>query len=609
MAGLAFGRKNCHKPNIVFIMSDDQDRQLGSLDYMPVLQRELVAKGVEFENHFGTVSNCCPSRASLLRGQAAHSTNITHVRPPGGNYDKWRLAGEDLNYLPHWIKKAGYKAEMVGKFLNGYSQANYHIPPKGWDHVDALLEPYINNFNNVVMSQNGERPVQYRGFHSNDVVRIKALDRLDRLLNDRNPFFLAIMPYAPHVAGSNPPTPQARHADMFPGLQAPRFANWNPVDEIQQGKSVFLKDLERMNSEAEASADRLFRGRIQSIQGIDEIIEDVISKLDEAGQLDNTYIIYTTDNGYHIGAHRLPGGKALPYIQDTNLPLIVRGPKMPKGVKSKVASAHLDFAPTFLEIMGLDKAEWPEFLDGRSLLSDWRDPVPKKRLEIGSAKEIINIEFWGDKIVEIPEYAGVRLVNNSYKTLRIVSEESSWMFLHWCTNEMELYNTTADHWEINNLARGDVAHEHQRLIHRLNAILMVTKSCTGDSCRDPWSALQPPQARSRVNSLAAAMAYEYDDFYEQMPKVHFGKCMLYQDEENEKPFYPPGAEKGLGKAHRKPTDNWVSSSPGTVGVRPNQTPAGGPEQRHATMEDLMADVHVLTDEEMGPTVPSEELRD
>lgn len=64
-------------------MSDDQDRRLNSLDHMPVLQREMIAKGVEFENHFGTVSNCCPSRASFLRGQAAHNTNITHVRPPG----------------------------------------------------------------------------------------------------------------------------------------------------------------------------------------------------------------------------------------------------------------------------------------------------------------------------------------------------------------------------------------------------------------------------------------------------------------------------------------------------------------------------------------------
>lgn len=127
------------------------------------------------------------------------------------------------------------------------------------------------------------------------------------------------------------------------------------------------------------------------------------------------------------------------------MPLVVRGPSMPKGVKSKVASAHLDFAPTFLDIMGLSKKEWPEFLDGRSLLPEWKQPVPKHKPEIGSAKEIINIEFWGDKVVEVPGYEDIKLTNNSYKTLRIVSEESSWMYLVWCTNEMELYNTTVSH--------------------------------------------------------------------------------------------------------------------------------------------------------------------
>lgn len=97
------------------------------------------------------------------------------------------------------------------------------------------------------------------------------------------------MPYAPHVTKLNPPTPLARHADMFPGLNAPRFDNWNPPDEIQKGKSSYLKDMPRMNSSFESQADALHRARIQSIQGIDETIEDVIDMLEEKGQLDNTY--------------------------------------------------------------------------------------------------------------------------------------------------------------------------------------------------------------------------------------------------------------------------------------------------------------------------------
>lgn len=105
---------SCHpkKPaNIVFIMTDDQDRRLGSTDYQYVLQREIFAKGTEFINHYATTANCCPSRTSLLRGQMVHNTNVTHVNAPGGNYDKFVLSGQDNDYLPFWMSRAGYRNE------------------------------------------------------------------------------------------------------------------------------------------------------------------------------------------------------------------------------------------------------------------------------------------------------------------------------------------------------------------------------------------------------------------------------------------------------------------------------------------------------------------
>ncbi|KAF3811691.1 Extracellular sulfatase SULF-1-like [Colletotrichum gloeosporioides] len=110
------------KPNIVFIMTDDQDCRLGSTDFQSILHRELISKGTEFTNHWTTTAQCCPSRAGLLRGQQSHNTNITHGKfqdtcililidakiSRRGSYDKWTLAGEDNDYLPHWLKKAGY---------------------------------------------------------------------------------------------------------------------------------------------------------------------------------------------------------------------------------------------------------------------------------------------------------------------------------------------------------------------------------------------------------------------------------------------------------------------------------------------------------------------
>ena len=124
---------------------------------------------------------------------------------------------------------------------------------------------------------------------------------------------------------------------------------------------------------------------------------------------------------------------------DSNLPLVVRGPGIAENAISHVASAHLDFAPTFLDIMGLPESEWPELLDGRSLLSEWQSGADSE--DQGDAKEILNIEFWGDKIFEAPSEVPWPS-QNSYKTLRIVSEGSSWLFVKWCSNEVELYNTT-----------------------------------------------------------------------------------------------------------------------------------------------------------------------
>ncbi|KAJ3484588.1 hypothetical protein NLG97_g7019 [Lecanicillium saksenae] len=127
------------RPNIIFIFTDDQDLHLGSLSHMSAVQASLVAKGASFSNHYATISQCCPSRASLFRGQHGHNTNITHVGPPGGNYAKWLVSRENNDYLPMWLSKAGYQTEYIGKFLNGYNSALYKQPPKGWDNADILV--------------------------------------------------------------------------------------------------------------------------------------------------------------------------------------------------------------------------------------------------------------------------------------------------------------------------------------------------------------------------------------------------------------------------------------------------------------------------------------
>ncbi|KAK6858094.1 hypothetical protein PG995_005793 [Apiospora arundinis] len=607
-APVAAASGDATKPSIVLIMSDDQDRRLGSTDFQSVLHRDIFSQGVEFVNHFATTAQCCPSRASFLRGQAAHNTNVTNVHAPGGNYDKWHQAGLDEDYLPHWLKKAGYRAEYVGKFLNGYNVINANITPKGWDHVDALLDPYTTYYNVPVMSQNGERPVYYEGFHSTDVVRTKALERLQSLVTGKQPYYLQIAPYAPHVQNDVHHTvPLARHMDLFPEARAPRLPNYNPDDEHQAGKGGWPGTLPRMNETSQATSDMAFRYRAQALQGLDEIIEDVVAMLDANGQLDNTYVIYTSDNGYHIGQHRLPGGKALFYGEDTNLPFAVRGPGVPKNVISQIPGVHLDLVPTFLDIAGLPEADWPSFLDGRSLLPQWKEPAGSSSgagAGDGNSKETLNVEFWGSCTIEAPngKELGAPFLNTTYKTLRMLGDRQSWLFSVWCTGQMELYDTAADPYELVNLAGRP---EHEAVLNRLNALLLVTKSCAEGTCRDPWSVFTPTNATGdKLTTMKQAMDPKYDAFFASFPRVHFSSCMQYQDIANEAPFYPEsaGTEKGLGLASRRPTDNFVTTTAGVAIADANFY--GTPEQRHATLEQVYAKARNLTDEELAaPPTP------
>ncbi|KAI1411763.1 arylsulfatase [Hypoxylon sp. FL1857] len=611
------GQNEGARPNIILIFTDDQDLRLGSIDHMPILHRELIEKGTQFTNHYATVAQCCPSRASLLRGQAAHNTNITDVHSPGGNYRKFVVAAENEDYLPHWLVKAGYNAEYLGKFLNGYTRANYMNAPKGWTHTDILVDPFTYQYNNVVMSQNGETPIHYKGFHQLDVMRVKALDRIDHLAAENKPFYLTIAPSTPHIQdgqkGHALPTPQTRHKASAEGLKVARDGNWNASEEYQAVKPSWLKRIASLNSSVTDRIDAHYRARIATLQGVDEIIQDVVGKLEEYGILNNTYIIYTSDNGYHLGNHRVAAGKSLPYREDTNMPLIVRGPQVKAGMTSNTPSVHLDFPPTFLEIAGVQKAELPPFLDGRSLLSKWHNPQSQlPTCPLDDTQEIINVEFWGGAGIESPlQDKPATLSNNSYKTLRIVGEDTGYLYSKWCTNEVELYDTAADPHELRNLANNTEDIHTSHLLNRLNALLLATKSCADQTCRNPWKLLQPEEGRRgtivdddsslTITCLDQAMDPKYDSFFNDtsiFPQVAFQECLEYQDIENERPYLPKNP--GLGMKYRNNTDHYVT--PGIHNPAPvngNKEPQGGPGQRNVSLETIMSRAVKLTQDQLG----------
>jgi len=183
------------RPNIIFILTDDQDVHLNSLDYMPKLKTHMQDQGTTYSRHFCTIALCCPSRVSLLTGKAAHNTNVTDVTPPYGGYPKFVAEGLNDNYLPLWLQAAGYNTYYTGKIMNSISTTTWNAPyMNGWNTSDLLLDPYTYQYWNQTFGRNHDEPVNYAGQYSTDLVASKAFGLLDEAVEAGDPFFLGIAP-------------------------------------------------------------------------------------------------------------------------------------------------------------------------------------------------------------------------------------------------------------------------------------------------------------------------------------------------------------------------------------------------------------------------------
>ncbi|KAK6421642.1 hypothetical protein LTR81_005482 [Elasticomyces elasticus] len=555
------------KPNIVFILSDDQDLHMDSLSYMPLLKKHLTDHGTTFQRHFCTNALCCPSRVSLWTGKAAHNTNVTDVNPPHGGYPKFISQGLNSAYLPIWLQDAGYSTYYVGKLFNAQTVDNYASPhAAGWTGSEFLLDPFTYEYLNATFQRNHELPVSYEARYSTDILAEKAYGFLDDGLREvaEKPFFLVVAPTAPHsnvhineyIDGNfseksviqSPPVPAERHKHLFAESKVPRTQHFNPDEP--HGVS-WISRLPKQNNTNTDFNDHFYRSRLRALQSVDEIIEGVTTRLEDAGVLDNTYIFYTTDNGYHIGQHRLQPGKQCAFEEDINIPLVVRGPGIPEGLTSNIVTTHTDLAPTLIQLAGADLRD--DF-DGTAI------PLSTEGLQgaIDARQEHVNVEMWGI-IMSEGNYGSVLYPNHTYKALRLLSKDYSYLYTVWCSGEHELYDLKVDPYEMHNLltpelsdftttttpggvaeelttevfssTSGSTAHmannntvvaSMRHLVARLDSLLMVLKTCKARECTHPWETLHPDGS---VRDLHDALHSDFDDFYEtQQQRIEFTKC-------------------------------------------------------------------------------------
>ncbi|KHO00417.1 arylsulfatase precursor [Metarhizium album ARSEF 1941] len=511
------------RPNFIFIITDDQDLHMNSLDYQDTVREELVQKGTTFNKHFCTVSLCCPSRVSLLTGKAAHNTNVTDVKYPWGGYRKFITQKLNDAYLPVWLQQWGYNTYYAGKLMNQHSTKTYNWSfAKGWTRSDFLLDPGTYSYLDGIMALDRDEYRSIKGQYSTDVIANRSLEFLGNAMDAGRPFFLGIAPIAPHAnTGFTSPVPAERHSHLFPDAVIPRTPSFNPKT---RGHVSYLKTLPRLNSTQIEYIDEFYRSRLRALQAVDDMVGSIVDALQKQPEvLANTYIIYTSDNGYHLGHHRLPPGKTCNIEEDINVPFIVRGPGVTHGAQVTFPTSHVDIAPTLFKLAGIPLRE--DF-DGV--------PIPVRsqdRLHQVRDNEHVNIEYWGSPYVEGELFDNLRhvMAKNTYKTLRVVGKSYDFMYGVWCTDEHQLYDMRADPHQMNNLygIQGNTSgYDVAALTARLETLLLTLKNCKGRVCRQPWERIFPDPS-DLVFSLEEAMNPKFDDFFlRRQPRITFSECTV-----------------------------------------------------------------------------------
>jgi N-acetylglucosamine-6-sulfatase len=352
------------RPNILLITTDDQN--LADLRWMPRTRRLLGRAGTTFTDAVSAHPLCCPARAQILTGQYAHNNGVRH------NHGRWggfkRLAADRT--LATWLRDAGYRTGFVGKFLNEYP---FRDPrPAGWSVWDPMLTRWYAYFG-TTFARSGEAPAGY----SVDVVADRTRRYLRRLSVGGRPFFLWASHVAPHATRPAPKTwvapPVApRHAHALANIEAPPGAS-----AALASPAVAAADLVGQRGRWGAGyLARYHRQRLRSLRAVDEAVAGSIRTLDRLGELADTFVFFASDNGYLLGEHGLVGKNVL-YRQALEIPLLARGPGLPRGGRTDAMVNLADLAATIVDVAD---ARPTHPLDGRSMLpllegrqAGWRD--------------------------------------------------------------------------------------------------------------------------------------------------------------------------------------------------------------------------------------------
>jgi arylsulfatase A-like enzyme len=482
------------QPNIVVVMTDDQTQ--ASVSFMPTVQSELAANGATFANNFTNWPLCCPSRATFYTGQYAHNHHVLGNTAPDGGWASF----DDSSTLPVWLQQAGYHTIHIGKYLNGYGEGDNpaaYVPP-GWNEWTAPTAGTTQSVYDYTLNQNGtlvDRGTAVTDFKQ-DVFSDLAVDAINRSAPG-GPFFMGVMYTAPHSGGPNPnpnpPTncgatakPAPRHADSFNNEPLPLPPNFNEADVSD--KPAAIQTMPLITESDFVTIQRKYRCRIESLLSVDEGVGRILDALEASGELDNTLVVFTSDNGFFGGEHRIQTGKNRVYEEAVRVPLVIRGPGVPAGVTVDDLSINADLAPTVLDAAGatpgltedgrslLPFAEHPDRFHGRELL-----------LEKGSV-----VDADDDPTPQSGTFWAIHT--------------SRYVYVENISGELELYDLVADPYQLDNQIANPA---YDPVEAALASRLATLRSCAGATCRTkPALEMNLPRHIQVVNGHSCRRAGE-----------------------------------------------------------------------------------------------------
>ncbi len=516
------------QPNFVVIQTDDQTLDQLYATYtppggapipaMPNTLASIAAKGITFNRYYVSYPLCCPSRVSLLTGRYAHNHNDRGNVPPNGGFTGFATRQAYSHNLATWLQGAGYRTIHIGKFLNGYGDEPFDdgktVPP-GWNAWHSVLKADTNHyFYGYTLNDNGQLdgPIGDPGNWDTREYGVRddfgcpfaplngqpclyATDVFTRIASEEmlgtpatQPFYLQLDYTAPHGDFRRPagPEPATRHYDSFSGAPYPHGPSQGLNEGNVNDKPRFIREASYLSPTESHTYRVYYQKALESLRSVDDGVQQIVNTLGAMHRLRNTYIVFTSDNGFFYGEHRLTGGKFLAYEPSTHLPLLIRGPGIKPGTSTGELVANVDIAPTILE---LAHTQADKSIDGRSLVPYMVDPELRTRrpLLFESFVQTNDVEANGEAVPVPPARASARGRGASasivappkdYEGIRL----GPYKYIEWPDGEKELYDIEKDPYELNNKARSGNFFPIRAFLHNQ---LKRLETCVGRLCQEP----------------------------------------------------------------------------------------------------------------------------